>query len=152
MPNLWGVCLVGGGEGDRRTWHRWSAGAVRVGGASISGSQWRRSGKEGWRLARETTHGRRTGGTNSKKQPAKRESLGSPPMASAGQRCQEIGSSRILGVGRCGRGEHSQGVANVKCQHAVMGKYDGTPRDSLIEEGRWALVNRSRSNLETPSE
>ena len=41
------------------------------------------------------------------------------------------------------RGARS-GNCNVECQNAVMGKHDGTPRDSLIEEGQRTLVVRSR--------
>ena len=42
-----------------------------------------RMGERGWQLTREATHGGRADGTNSQQQPTKRESMGSPPMASA---------------------------------------------------------------------
>ena len=114
MPNLRGASPVGRGERSIvRAGRERSAEASRV----MSGN-----------VGDDPRRGCRTGGKTTSNSRPRGNPLGVLQWI-AGQRCVEVDSGGNLGDGRCGRRNKSD--ASTRCPRAVMGKYDGTPRNSL---------------------
>ena len=114
MPNLRGASPVSRGVGSVvRAGCEWSAEASRV----MLGN-----------VGDDPRRGCRTGGRTTSNSRPRGNPLGVLQWI-AGQRCEEGDSGENLGGGRCGRRNKSD--ASTRCPRAVMGKYDGTPRNSL---------------------